>query len=160
MTSSAPPASPALIMLTYRRLKHLGLLAMASESVEPASISSQTSIKRVLEAARLGLAFQNPQAAQNRQAGVLQDRELPGEGGEIACELTPPNDEAALLLAAGLLRGLLAALLDGDLGDEVAHLADRRLGFFLGRRFDHVLDLLRRSRPSLRIEKLAWWSLS
>jgi hypothetical protein len=31
--------------------------------------------------------------------------------------------------------------LDGDLRDEVAHLPNRRLGFFLGGGLDHVLDL-------------------
>ena len=55
-------------------------------------------------------------------------------------DLDAAEHEAALLLAAGGL-GLLAGLLDRDLRDEVAHLANRRLGFFLGRRFDHVLDL-------------------
>ena len=38
-----------------------------------------TSIEAVLEPAGLRLAFEDPQAAQNRQAGVLQDRKLPGE---------------------------------------------------------------------------------
>ena len=46
-------------------------------------------------------------------------------------------------------------LLGRDLRDEVAHLTNRRLGFFLGRGLDDVLDLLRPSRPSPRIEKLA-----
>ena len=45
MTSKAPPASPALIMLTYSRSKALGDLPIASESVEPDSMSSQTSIR-------------------------------------------------------------------------------------------------------------------
>ncbi len=44
MISKAPPASPALIMFIYSRLKALGTLDMASESVAPLSISSQTSI--------------------------------------------------------------------------------------------------------------------
>ena len=39
--------------------------------------------ERVLEPARLCLAVENPQAAENRQAGVLQNRELPGERGEV-----------------------------------------------------------------------------
>ena len=49
MISNAPPASPALIMLTYSRLNALGHLAMPSESVEPPSISSQTSIRLFLK---------------------------------------------------------------------------------------------------------------
>ena len=40
--------------------------------------------ERVLEPARLGLAGENPQAAQNRQAGVLQNRKLPRERGQVA----------------------------------------------------------------------------
>ena len=84
MSSSAPPASPALIMFTYRRLKHLGLLAMPSESVEPPSISSQVSSSEYLSRPGLGLPGQNPQAAQNRQAGVLQNRKLPRERGQVA----------------------------------------------------------------------------
>ena len=49
MTSSAPPASPALIMLTYSRSKALGLFDIASRSVAPPSISSQTSIRQFLK---------------------------------------------------------------------------------------------------------------
>src|SRR6185503_16898687 len=48
MTSKAPPASPALIMLTYRRLKHLGDLDIDSERVAPPSMPSQTSIRAFL----------------------------------------------------------------------------------------------------------------
>ena len=155
MTSRAPPASPALIMLTYRRSKALGALAMASESVEPPSISSQTSIRRVLEAARLALVFQNSQAAQDRQAGVLQNRKLPRERGQHLAADAADGERLAFCAALGLFGGGLAALLDGDLGDEVAHLADRRLGFFLAGRLDHVLDLLARWSPSPRIDKLA-----
>jgi hypothetical protein len=80
-----------------------------------------------------------PQAAQDRQAGVLQDRKLPRERGQLA-RLDAAEHEAALLLGAGGV-GFLAALFRRDLGDEIAHLANRRLGFFFGRRFDHVLDL-------------------
>ena len=82
MISRAPPASPALIMFTYSRLKHFGLLAMASESVEPGFDFVADVHQRVLKRPGLCLAFQNSQAAQNRQTGVLQNRKLPREGGE------------------------------------------------------------------------------
>ena len=82
ITSRAPPASPALIMLTYSRSKALGCLPMASESVAPDSISSQTSIRLFFSRPGLLLAFEDSQAAKNRQAGVLQDGKLPGEGGQ------------------------------------------------------------------------------
>ena len=64
----------------------------------------------------------------------------------------------ALLLAAFFFGGRLAALLDGDLRDEVAHLPDRGLRLFLAGGLDDVLDLLARRRPSPRIEKSAWLS--
>ena len=43
MASSAPPASPALIMLQYSRSNALGCLAQASERVWPLSMSSTMS---------------------------------------------------------------------------------------------------------------------
>ena len=43
MMSSTPPASPALIMLTYSLSKALGCLASASENEDPVSKSSATS---------------------------------------------------------------------------------------------------------------------
>ncbi len=95
-------------MFTYSRLKHLGLLAMPSESVAPASISSQVSSSEYLSRPGLGLPVQNPQAAQNRQAGVLQNRELPRERGEVACDLTPPKTKPRFFLppvGLGLLAG-------------------------------------------------------
>ena len=45
-------------------------------------------------------------------------------------------------LAAFFSAAALAALLHGDLGDEVAPLPDRRLRFFLAGGLDDVLDLL------------------
>jgi hypothetical protein len=58
------------------------------------------------------------------------------------------------ILYAGRGVCLFAALLDRDLGHEVAHLADRSLGIFLGRRFDHVLDL--GARRIHRFELKCW----
>ncbi len=40
--------------------------------------------QRVLQPARFGLLFQNPQASQNRQTGVLQNGQLPREHRQIA----------------------------------------------------------------------------
>jgi len=46
---------------------------MASESVAPPSISSQTSIKAFFSAPGVGLLLENLQTSQDRQAGVLQN---------------------------------------------------------------------------------------
>ena len=73
MISKAPPASPALIMLTYRRLNALGDLPMASESVAPASISSQTSMRLFFRAPGFDCCSRMSQAAEDGQAGVLQN---------------------------------------------------------------------------------------
>ena len=42
-----------------------------------------TPIREFLSGAGLALAFENSQAAEDRQAGVLQRRELPGERAEL-----------------------------------------------------------------------------
>jgi len=90
------------------------------------------------------LLFQNSEAAENRQAGVLQNRELPREGGHHL-RAGAADGKRLASLAPLFLGGRLARFLDGDLGDVVAHLANRRLGFRLVGRFDDVADLL----PSL-----------
>ncbi len=96
----------------------------------------------VLELARLRLLLEDSQAAQDRQAGVLEDREVTGEDN-ADLRANAAQGELPLLLGAGglLLRGL-AGLLDRDLGDEVAHLANGRLGFGFAGRIDDVLDFL------------------
>src|SRR5262249_35548237 len=48
IASRAPPASPALIMLQYRRSNALGCFAKASERGEALSMSSTTSPREVL----------------------------------------------------------------------------------------------------------------
>ena len=99
----------------------------------------------VLEHAGLHLPFEDLQAAQHRQAGVLQGRELAGEGARASCWMTPPMVKVLALLAlAGpsscpCLSSCPADL--RDLGDEVAHLPDLLLGFFLVGGLDGVLDL-------------------
>ena len=87
-------------------------------------------------------SFEDSQAAEDRQAGVLQDGQLPGEGGEHLA-VHAADGEGLAALAAFLLvgRGLLG-LLDGDLRHEVAHLANRGLRFFFAGGVDDVLDLL------------------
>ena len=88
-----------------------------------------------------GLLLENLQASQDRQAGVLENRELAGEGGQ---HLRPDAAEGkGLSLSAAFLQGAgLSALLDGELRDEVPHLLDRRLRFLLIGGLDDVLDLL------------------
>ena len=46
---------------------------MASESVEPLSISSQTSMRLFFSAPGLDCCFEDFQAAEDGQAGVLED---------------------------------------------------------------------------------------
>ena len=65
-------------MLTYRRLKALGDLDMASESVDPLSISSQTSMRLFFSAPGLHCCFEDFQAPQDGQAGVLKDGQAGG----------------------------------------------------------------------------------
>ena len=67
--------------------------------------------------------------------------------------MTPPKTKPRFFLPPAA-SAFLRLFFDGDLGDEVAHLADRRLGFFLGRRFDHVLDL--RAGRVHRFELKGW----
>jgi hypothetical protein len=83
----------------------------------------------------------------------LQDRKLAGERGEVS-RADAAEDEAALFLGAGGCFRLLAALLHGDLRDEVAHLADGSLRIFFGGGLDHVLDL--GARRIHRLELKCW----
>ena len=57
-------------------------------------------------------------------------------------DLTPPRAKVLPLRPPFFCGGGLAALLDGDLRDEVPHLLDRRLRLFLAGGLDDVLDLL------------------
>ncbi len=71
-------------------------------------------LQRVLEPPRLGLAFENPQAAENRQAGVLENRELPREGGQVLSGHAAEDETPFLLLpapASDFLRPFLTAIL-------------------------------------------------
>ena len=98
MTSNAPPASPALIMLTYRRSKALGRLGHRLRQ-RGTTLNLFAGIhQRVLQPPRLALFFQDLQAAENRQAGVLQDRQLTRERRQIPAADTP--DRQATFLAA------------------------------------------------------------
>ena len=94
---------------------------------------------RGFQPAGLLLRFQNAEAAENGEAGILQNRKLPREGREIA-RPNAAKDKPALLLGAGRV-SLLASLLRRDLRHEVAHLPNGSLGFFFGRRLDYVFNL-------------------
>ena len=96
----------------------------------------------VLQRAGLGLHFENFQAAEDRQAGVLKDRKLAGERGQVLGIDAADGERLSFLAGFLLFRGALACLFDGDLRNEVPHLPDRCLRFLLGRRFDDVLDFL------------------
>src|SRR5207248_707022 len=81
---------------------------------------------------------------QDRQAGVLERRELPREGAELLAGDAADGEGLALLLPAAL--PLLAALAFGlaelgQLRDEVTHLLDLLLRFFFVQGLDLVLDL-------------------
>ena len=56
--------------------------------------------QRVLEHARLHLAFEDAQGPQDRQAGVLEGRELAGEGAQHLAAMTPPMVNVLRLLPA------------------------------------------------------------
>ena len=97
--------------------------------------------ERVLERAGLGLVLQDAQAAEDRQAGVLENGKLAREGREdLGADAADGEGLFLLPLAAGALLGL--GFLDAELGDEIAHRPDRRLRFFFVGRLDDVLQLV------------------
>ena len=106
----------------------MGYLAIASESVCAALDVVEDVDQAFLSTPGLTV-FEDLQAAQDRQAGVLQDRELAGEGAELLGRDLAEGER--LLLPLALLLGAALPLLRpscplGDLGDEVPHLPDRR----------------------------------
>src|SRR5208337_996813 len=102
--------------------------------------------QRVLEHPRLALALEDLQAAEDRQAGVLQGRELAGEGAKMLGRDLADRERLLLPPPATLLGGRLAGLLRllADLGDEEPLLPDELLSLFLGRGVNRVLDLATR----------------
>src|SRR6185312_474566 len=101
-------------------------------------------LQRVLEHAGLALAMKDLQAPEDRQAGVLQGRELPGEGAELLGRDLADRERLLPALPASLLLGgalLLVLRPLGNLGDEEALLADELLRLFLSAGVDGVLDL-------------------
>src|SRR5262249_54416145 len=91
----------------------------------------------------LHLMFEDAEAAQHGQAGVLERRELARERAQRLARDAADGEFAALLAFGDLL---LAALFGraghfGDLGHEVAHLPDLLLGLFLAQGVDGVFDL-------------------
>ena len=123
----------------------MGCLANASERVGAALDVLDDVAQRVLEDARLALALEDLEAPQDRQAGVLEGRELAGEGAELLGR--DLADGERLLLAASPLLGRRLRLAPsalgplGDLGDEEPLLADQLLRLLLRRGVDRVLDL-------------------
>jgi len=81
----------------------------------------------------------DPQTAENRQTGILENRELTGEGGEVLGPDAPKYQAAFFARARG--GGFLARFFDRDLRNEVPHLANRSLRIFFGGRIDHIFDL-------------------
>jgi hypothetical protein len=69
----------------------------------------------------------------------LQNRELLGEHRELPAARTAKSQAPLLFAACSGLRPARLPL-GGNLGDEVAHLPNGLLGFFLRRRLDHVAD--------------------
>ena len=123
---------------------------MPSDSVDPGFDLLDDVLQGVLQLARLGVLFQDLQAADDRQAGVLQDGQLAGEGADDLAAAAA-DGQAPRFFFAAFAGGRLLGFLDRDLGDEVAHLPDRRLGLFLGGGFDHVADLLPRGVHRLEL---------
>ena len=130
ITSRAPPASPALIMLHVEPVEGLGglghrlgeggpaldLVADVDQAVfqrGPAWLLS-----RILRLRRIG----RPASCRIESCRVKVVRSL---------VFTPPRAKVLPGFAALRRRRPGLGLLDGDLRDEVAHLPDRRLGFVL-----------------------------
>ena len=143
-TSSTPPSSPALTMFTKRRLKTFGCCARPSEKVLPPSIESASSPMIRLRVGFRFLLFEHAQAAQQRQAGIDEGGQLPGESGQDLGFNLPAKpgdldvDAKALFFCPGFgaAFGLLLALLFGlvhldDLGREQSHFLDAADGLVL-----------------------------
>src|SRR5208282_5115680 len=133
IASTAPP------------VERLGMLGERLGERLPALDVLDHVAQRVLEHPRLALALEDLQAAEDRQAGVLQGRELAGEGAKmLGRDLA--DRERLLAPPATSLGGRLADLLRllGDLGDEEPLLPDELLSLFLGRGVNRVLDLATR----------------
>ncbi len=103
--------------------------------------------------------FQDLQAAQHGQSGILERRELPRELAQLLVRHAAEREGLAFLpalLAADL--GLVLLLLGvghlRDLGHEVAHLFDLLLRLFLAQGADRILDLASRRVQGLELK--AW----
>ena len=112
----------------------------------------------VFESAGLHLPFEDFEAAEYGQAGILERGELAGEGAEsLAGDAT--NGEGFLFASFGA--GFFAFLfLLGDFcqfGDKVAHLADFLLGFLFGACLDGVFHLA--ARGVHRLVFVGWHGL-
>jgi hypothetical protein len=74
---------------------------MASERAEPPSNLLAHAVEHALELAGLELALENLQRAEQGQTGVLERRELAGEGGELLLAHAAEAKAAAGLLGLG-----------------------------------------------------------
>ncbi len=99
----------------------------------------------VLEGARLHLAFEDFEAAQHGETGVLQRRELAREGHQRLAFDAADGEDFALLVRLLTLLLFVTLLAFGDLfrelGHEIAHLAYFLLRLLLVGRVHLVLDL-------------------
>ena len=157
-TSSTPPSSPALTMLTKRRLKTLGCWASASEKVLPPSMARASSPRMRLRVA-LRSCFSSTRkprssgrpastSVANWRVKVVRTLglTLPLRPGILISRFM----RAALFLAAGFGGAALAFLsafflglvgLD-DFGGEQPHFLDAADGLVLAGDFDGALGLL------------------
>ena len=126
----------------------MGCLAIASERVEPLSMSSMTSPSEFLSTPGLHWPSRILRLRRIGRPASCSVESWRVKVVSCLCETLPMVKDFFLRRPPGFLAAavaLLAALLGGplgDLGDEEALLADQLLGFFLGRGVDGVLDLL------------------
>ena len=159
-TSSTPPNSPALTMLTKRRLKTLGCWARPSEKVLPPSMARASSPRMAL---RVGLRSCFSSTRSPRSSGRPASTSVANWRVKVVrtLDLTRPLRPGILMLMlswrrpsscrrlsrrrAGLLVGLVLVLglvdLD-DLGGEQAHLLDPANGLVLAGDLQGALGLL------------------
>ena len=130
------------------KLKIFGLLLIASESVDPVSISSQVSMSAFLSLPGLELCS--------------KIRKLRRIGRPASCRMASCRVNAQMCwsyhprsqrdVSSFDRASLSLPLLHLNLGDEVAHLTYRGLRFFFVRRLDNVFDLLALRVHSLKLE--------
>ena len=106
----------------------------------------------VLQPTGLHLHFEDFQAAKNRQPGVLKDGQLAGERDQHLCA-TGSDRQLLFSFSWSDRLGRFTALLR-YFRNEISHLADGGLCFFLRWRFNDVADLL--TRGVHRLKTKSW----